>query len=196
MKKLIISFAFVFIQTAMFASPFGLKMGMTIEEIAEQCEGEPVSFKNGRYLIKPIKKHPLFENYVVYVDEKTGLYEIRAASTSIKTNKYGTEIQNAFHSVKDRIAKTYGKAAIYDEYKDTKNSYYQDAEFWFYSLREGSRILSAVWGDKRELTDDLERVILECMANKNDYLEGEAHLALYYSFTNASDVEDEQDSVF
>jgi len=34
------------ISTFLYAAPFGLKMGMTIDEIAEQCEGDPSFIKD------------------------------------------------------------------------------------------------------------------------------------------------------
>ena len=51
-------------------------MGMTIGEIAQQCEDEPSFLQDDIYLVTPIKKHPLF-TYAVYVNEDTGLYQIR-----------------------------------------------------------------------------------------------------------------------
>lgn len=60
--------------TAIFASPFGLEMGMTLEEIAEQCENEPEFLENDVYLIKPKKTHPVFTVYGVYVNQNVGLY--------------------------------------------------------------------------------------------------------------------------
>ena len=170
-------------------------MGMTIDEIAEQSEEYPSLVKDEIYLVKPIKKHPLFSYYVVYVNEKTGLYQIRAISDSISCNKYGTEIQNAFTSVKDRIAKTYGKPKVNDRYKNTANSYYQKDEYWFYSLREGSRELSAIWDEKTTLMDDLEGIVLDCIVADGCF-DGTAHLVLYYYFNNANGVEDDHDSVF
>ena len=53
-------------------------MGMTIEEIAEQCEDEPSFLQDDIYLVTPIKKHPLFTYYAVYVNEGTGLYQIKS----------------------------------------------------------------------------------------------------------------------
>ena len=123
------------------------------------------------------------------------MYQIRAISDSISCNKYGTEIQNAFTSIKDRIAKTYGKPKVNDRYKNTADSYYQKDEYWFYSLREGSRELSAIWGEKTKLIDDLECVVLDCVV-EDGYVDGKAHLVLYYYFNNASGVGDEHDSVF
>lgn len=196
MKKLFLAMIFGIILSFAYAAPFGLKMGMTVEEIAEQCEEEPSYVKDDIYLVKPIKKHPLFSYYAVYVNEKTGLYQIRAISDSVTCNKYGTEIQNAFNSVKDRIAKTYGKPQIINKVDSAISSFLQKDEYWFQTLKDGSRQLSAVWGEKTELADDLVFVALDCVADNDIYHYEDAHLVLYYYFKNAASVEDEQDEVF
>nr|WP_318681869.1 hypothetical protein [uncultured Treponema sp.] len=196
MKKLFLALMFGLLSTFIYAAPFGLKMGMTIEEIAEQCEEEPSFVKDDIYLVKPIKKHPLFSYYAVYVNEKTGLYQIRAISDSVTCNKYGTEIQNAFNSVKDRIAKTYGKPRIINKVDSAISSFLQKDEYWFRTLKDGSRQLSAIWGEKTELADNLVLVALDCVADNDIYHYEDAHLVLYYYFNNANSVEDEQDEVF
>ena len=194
MKRLFLAVLFIIGATFTYAAPFGLKMGMTIEEIAEQCESEPSFVQDDIYLVTPIKKHPLFTYYAVYVSEKTGLYQIRAISDSIKCNNYGTEIQNAFNNVKDRIAKTYGTPKIID--KVDPSSVWKDPKYWFQALKDGARQLSAVWGEKTELADNLAGVALDCVADTAAFSYDKAHLVLYYYFENASSVEDEQDSVF
>lgn len=195
MKKICLVLLFGFVSAFVFAAPFGLKMGMTIEEIAEQCENEPTHIKDDIYLVQPIKSHPVFSHYAVYVNEKTGLYQIRAISSSITTNKYGTELQNTFNNVKDRIAKTYGKPKIIDKVDSEIYSHHQKDEYWFYTLREGSRQLYAVWGQNTSLADNLESVALEC-SHLSGFDEGTGQLILYYYFNNTSSVEDEQDEVF
>lgn len=192
MKKVFLIFSLIFLPIAIFASPFGLKMGMTIEEIAEQCEEEPVFIQNDVYLVKPIKNHPVFMFYAVYVNEKVGLYQIRAISDEIETNKYGTELQNAFNNVKDRISKTYGKPKINN---NVDRDSFQSNDYWFYTLKEGSRELSAIWGKSSPLADDLDLVGLQCSA-VDDYRDEKGQLVLYYYFSNSDSVEDEQDSVF
>ena len=196
MKKLFLAMIFGIVSTFVYAAPFGLKMSMTIEEISEQCEEEPSYLKDDIYLVKPIKKHPLFSYYAVYVNEKTGLYQIRAISDSVTCNKYGTEIQNAFNSVKDRIAKTYGKPRIINKVDSAISSFLQKDEYWFQTLKDGSRQLSAIWGEKSELADGLSGVALDCVADKTIYHWEDAHLVLYYYFNNSAAVEDEQDEVF
>ena len=196
MKKLFFALIFGLLSTFIYAAPFGLKMGMTIEEIAEQCEEEPSFVKDDIYLIKPVKKHPLFSYYAVYVNEKTGLYQIRAISDSMTCNDYGTEIQNAFNSVKDRIAKTYGKPRIINKVDASLSDYMKQDKHWFYNLKNGAQQLSAIWGEKTELADNLISVALDCVADNDIYHYEDAHLVLYYYFTNSTSVEDEQDSVF
>lgn len=195
MKKIFLIFILQFLTFSIFAAPFGLKMGMTIDEIAEQCEEDPTFVNDDVYLIKPVKRHPQFSYYAVYVSEKVGLYQIRAISDSVTCNRYGAEIQNAFNSVKDRIAKTYGKPRINNKVDPNIYEFYSSDEYWFKTLKDGSRVLYAVWGERAELSDNLETVALDCVA-EDGYLDGKAHLVLYYDFSNAKTVEDEQDEVF
>ena len=196
MKKLFLAVLFIIGATFAYAAPFGLKMGMTIEEIAEQCEDEPSFVKDDVYLVTPIKKHPLFSYYAVYVNENTGLYQIRAISDSVTCNDYGTEIQNAFNTVKDRIAKVYGKPRIINKVDPSLSSYMREDKWWFHNLRDGAQQLSAVWGERTTLADNLVSVALDCVADTAAFSYDKAHLVLYYYFENASSVEDEQDSVF
>ena len=196
MRKVLLIFIFTILPVALFAAPFGLKMGMTLDEIAEQCEEEPSFMKDDIYLVKPKKSHPLFSYYAVYVNEKTGLYQIRAISDSVTCNKYGTEIQNAFNSVKDRIAKTYGKPRIINKVDSSLSEYMRQDKMWFDNLKNGAQQLSAIWGEKTELTDNLETVALDCVADTDFISYDKAHLVLYYYFSNAKSVEDEQDDVF
>ena len=196
MKKLFLALIFGLLSTFIYAAPFGLKMGMTIEEIAEQCEEEPSFVKDDIYFVKPLKKHPLFSYYAVYINEKTGLYQIQAISDSMTCNDYGTEIQNAFNSVKDRIAKTYGKPRIINKVDASLSDYMKQDKQWLYNLKNGAQQLSAIWGEKSELADGLSRVVLDCVADNSSFHWDDAHLVLYYYFNNASSVEDEQDEVF
>ncbi|MBO4706826.1 MAG: hypothetical protein J5647_13895 [Spirochaetaceae bacterium] len=190
-------FLFVIISmliTSVFAAPFGLKMGMTLTEIENQCEGKPVFVQDDIYLVTPIKSHPLFEEYAVFVNKTAGLYKICAISQAITVNKYGTELKNAFDNIKDRISKTYGKPRVIDEID--KKSIWKDDNDWFTALKEGARVLSAVWGENVQLADNLNSVVLNCAPDDRLIYYGKGIVILYYYFKNASIVEDEQDSVF
>lgn len=195
-KKLLITILISILSISIFASPFELAMGMTLQEITEACNGnEPHKVEEEVYLIQPAKAHPLFDYYAVYVNEKVGLYQIRALSSPINSNKYGEEIQNAFLELKDRISKTYGKPEIIDTVDKNISSTYKKNDYWFYALREGSRKLYALWGKNKTLDDNIDTIVLDCSVT-NGFYEGEGQLILYYYFKNYSSVEDEQDSVF
>ena len=195
MRKFMLLVLTTILSFCVYAAPFGLKMGMTLNEIARQCEERPAHLEGDAYTIEPVKKHPFFKYYGVYVDKKEGLYEVRAISYPIKSNKFGEEIKNAFSNIKDRITKTYGRPKVTDRYENPEDQYHKKDEYWFYSLREGSRKLCATWGENADLADDLDMVALNC-AVSNGFYEGTGHLVLYYYFKNADSVEDEQDSVF
>lgn len=197
MKNYLYFIIFILLPINAFSSPFGLKMGMMIDEIEAQCEESPDFIKSDIYLIKPINNHSLFEYYAVYVNEKIGLYQIRAISDSIETNKYGTELQNFFNNVKDRISKTYGNPKVVDKIDRNLPTAFQKDDYWFYTLKEGSRELYAIWGTNELLSDNLHSVVLECIPeNGYGYKEGKGHLLLNYCFVNFDNVKDEEDSVF
>lgn len=194
-KCITIVFLILCVLTQLFAGPFGLNMGMTLDEIADVCGGsEPKHFKNDIFYILPEKTHPLFDYYFVYVDENYGLYCIKAISSEIKSNRYGREIQNAFTEVTDRIAKVYGKPKIIDELDP--DSTFKNDDDWLYTFQRGSRILAAIWekSNKLPLKDNLIYVYIEASPIKS-YLD-EGVIILEYAFANISDVEASQDEVF
>lgn len=192
MKKTLFFLIVAIFPALAMASPFGLKMGMTIKDIAKECEGKPEFIKNDAYMIKPKKSHPSFEHYIVFVDKNKGLYQIKALSSTINTNDYGTELQSSFNATKDRIAKKYGKPSIRDEIDP--GSSFRDGKYWMYTLKDGARTLAAIWGQGKKLDDSLDLVVLECSAS--DYSAHQGFLILFYYFKNAENIEDEQDSVF
>ncbi len=80
MKKTILLVLLAFLGSILFADPFGLKMGMTLAEIAEKCSGgkEPIYTGFGtNYKIDPIKKNDAFAEYDVSVHD-LGLFAITA----------------------------------------------------------------------------------------------------------------------
>ena len=174
------------------ASPFGLKMGMSLKEITAVSTAKPEKLDKGIYVIQPKKSHPQFKTYLAYVDKKKGLYQIRAVSPTIKTNPYGTELQNHFYDIKNRISKTYGEPIIRNEINE--NSPFQGDEYWLHTLKDGARTLAAIWGKDSKLDENLDLIVLECGVDNS--LFGGPYLILFYYFKNSDGVEDDIDSVF
>ena len=192
MKKILFSIFIGFFSAIALASPFGLKMGMTLKEIAAVSTIKPEKLENGIYAIQPKKSHPQFKTYLAYVDKKKGLYQIRAVSPTISTNPYGTELQNHFFDIKNRISKTYGEPIIRNEINE--DSPFQSDEYWLYTLKDGARTLAAVWGKNAKLEENLDLIVLECGVDNS--LFGGPYIILFYYFKNSNVVEDEIDSVF
>ena len=191
-KYLFISF-FLIATSFLFAGPFGLEMGMTLEQITEVCDGiEPYHLEEDIYLIEPLKRHPLFPSYAVYVDEKLGLYSIRAISDEITSNKYGRELKNAFDDITERVAKTYGQPRIIEN-KDPNDYYINRDDYWFYTIKEGSREYYALWTD--DLKDNLIDIVVDIRIISGVH-SGEGILRLTYWFKNETQIHNEEDSVF
>ena len=105
MKKLFLLLILLSAPILLFSAPFGLSMGMTLDDLTEACDGADLEhIEDDCYYVFPVKKHPLFKHYLAFVDDD-----------EISTNDYGTEIQNAFSEIKERISKTYGHPRMIDE---------------------------------------------------------------------------------
>lgn len=172
------------------SGPFGLKMGMTLEQITQACNNtKPKQIEDDKYYVYPAKKHPLFKYYYAYVDSSEGLYCLQAVSDDIKTNDYGTELKQAFAEIKDRISKTYGNPRMIDVVDS--NSLWRDVSFWVKALDDGARTYAAIW--EHQLKDNLVRVYINTSAISYKEI---GWITLEYDFSNKSIVEDSQDDVF
>lgn len=194
MKKILLILLFTFLPIAIFAAPFGLSMGMSLDDITEACEGaEPRYIENDCYYVFPVKKHPLFKHYVAFVDNEKGLYCLKAISDDIQTNDYGTEIQNAFAEIKERVSKTYGRPRMVDEI--ASDSLWKDAKYWVDALADGARTYAAIWesSPKNKLNDDLDCVYIYTNAQR---FPRSGWIILEYDFNNMQSVKDAQDDVF
>ncbi|MDD6487417.1 MAG: hypothetical protein PUF61_10770 [Spirochaetales bacterium] len=194
MKKALLILVLAFLAISIFAAPFGLKKGISINEIAAVCDGTAPKYAgNNCYYISPAKKHPLFQTYIAFVDSEKGLYCIQARSGNIKTNDYGTETKNAFAEIKDRVSKTYGTPKMID--KIAADSLFKDEQYWLYALEKGARTYAAIWqsNSKNQLKDDLNCIII--YASGDSYKEI-GWITLQYDFSNKRAVEDSQDDVF
>ena len=195
MKKLFLILVFSFLSCMLFAAPFGLKMGMTVEEIKTACNGiKPKYYERDIYFITPKKKHPLFETYGVFVDEKQGLYKIRCVSREIITGNDGAELKSSFENALKVVSKTYGEPDIID----ISDSNIIDKE-WFSKLRNGKVSTKVQWTKTTKLSEsNIEKIELKIIPDDRDYsaFKNIGAIVLNYYFKNTSSVEDEQDSVF
>ena len=173
-----------------FAGPFGLSMGMSLEEVEEACGGRrPRRIGDDRYMIEPAKRHSMLKRYAVWIDDEHGLYYIRAASHDIATSGYGTKIQSAFSSLESSLAKSYGKPTDRIDEIDP-SSIWKDERYWMMALSAGARRLASVW-QNGDLPDGLVGVAL--WAHAEDGSKG--YILLEYAFENAALVKSAEDDV-
>lgn len=197
MKKLISIFTLLFFYSlSVFAGPFGLDMGMTIEDVTKACGGnEPEYISDDRYYIQPVKSHPLFEGYVVWISETKGLYYIKGISREIRTNDYGTEVKQEFARLLSPLERKYGTFAKID--KISKDSLFQDEKYWMRALAEGSRTFEAHWSNGE---DDSEKfggltTISIGIRTQATYITDKAYICIEYGFANAVSAFDNLDDV-
>lgn len=190
MKRLFGTLVCLVMWNVCFAGPFGLSIGMTLEEVTEACGGrEPVRLENDdRYLIEPEKRHSMFEHYAARIDDAQGLYYIWAISRDIFTSGYGAEIRSAFSALESSLSKSYGKPTKrIDEV--APDSYWTDEKYWMRALSQGARTLAAGWEDN--LPNGLSGVYLGAQAE----YDSEGFIVLYYEFENHELVESAEDEV-
>ncbi len=190
MKRFITFLVLTAVSLCAFAQPFGLKKGMTLDEIAKVCGGvAPVKLEEDRYQICPVQNDFNCSLFVVWVDAKQGLYCIKALSQEIQSNKNGTEIKNEFNAMQSKLSKLYGKAEVVDTI--APNSKLKSSSKWTMALGQGDRQLYATWypGEGEDLPDDLSIITLTAMAEFG--IKG--YLMLEYEFTNYNKVKSIED---
>lgn len=196
MKK---SFAFLTIlftcALSVFAGPFGLSMGMSLEEIAAECTDEPKYIADDRYLIQPTKSHPLFENYIAWVSETNGLYYIKGISREIKTTGYGTEARQEFAKLISPLERKYGRFKRIDRLDE--GTLWKSDAYWTSAIAHGARTYEAHWEATEENIADFDGLVTIAagVKTRETYVTDEAYIWIEYGFLNQIEAFDELDDV-
>lgn len=176
---------FIFMTISANAGPFGLNMGMTIEDITEACGGkEPEYIADDRYFIEPLKSHPLFEGYIVWINKEDGLYYIKGISKEVKTTGYGTEIKREFENLLSSLERKYDKFQKIN--RIDRNSYQQDDKDFMRSIAYGARTYEALWQvtEKNFKNFDNLATIALGIKTRATYISDEAYIWIEYGFSN------------
>jgi hypothetical protein len=150
-KRFIRSFVFLSllsITIPAFAGPFGLDMGMTLEQLTAVCGSAPVSVGTNLYKVTPAKPHQAFETYVVQISPTYGVFFIKAIGKRVNTSVYGTELKSAFTQLVTSLENTYGTAKTYDFLRP--GSIWDEPNDWMMALRKQERFLAAYWEEKTD----------------------------------------------
>lgn len=167
--------------------PFGLKMGMTIEELekigAVKTEDESI------YSVSKVPvPNPSFDGYGVKATKETGLCKILAFTPSTNTNSFGDGIKSVHEDLKESLTKKYGKPEKEFNFVKT-GSIWREREDFMMGLLKGDRYLSAYWESSDSTTqsktsvilpNNIQSISLKGVATSSD----KGYIALNYEFKN------------
>jgi hypothetical protein len=179
-----------------FAGPFGLDMGMTLDQVRNKTGKSPELVQDDLYRVDPPNKNDMFESYIVQISQKYGIVWIKAIGKDITTNGHGTMLKSAFNNLVASIERTYGK------YKKTdllmRGSIWDEPEDFMMGLVKKDRYLMAGW-DKdsgANLPNDISSIGV--MASASSSSKGYVVLEYYSPNGDLADAEKKakQDSVF
>jgi len=165
------------------ANQFGLKKGMTIQEIDKKA----VNLKNGYYKINPPKPYDFFEQYIVRVSPKQGLCYIKGISKDIYTNGYGISLKSKFYELEELIDKKYGKHKRTD-YLALDSIWDRPRDFMMGLLKE-ERFFYSQWNKETGLKniDNLKEILSGIWALSSD----KGYITIEYYYDNYDKCQEE-----
>jgi hypothetical protein len=120
MKKFVLLVVLFLMSTMLFAGPFGLEMGMTLEEIREKCGSSNVKYsEDGVYMVKPPRKSSSFNGYIALVDDTFGLHATSANSVIMPYKQCIIHLRDLFN----RLRAYYGEPQMRTLLKDINPVY-------------------------------------------------------------------------
>jgi hypothetical protein len=165
-------------QGASDSGPFGLRFGMTRDEVLQLVgKGAIKSEKDDTLRLTAVPRaHPDFEEYVLVFSPQQGLLKIVAAGKTIQTNGYGRDVQLAFGDIRDAISKNYGAAKTLDNLRS--GSIWDEPREWMMGLLKRERTLAAVWESDSARALHLSGIVLEAYALSTE----KGYLKISYEF--------------
>ena len=159
------------------SGPFGLRMGMSRDEL-ERAAGPLELVKPNIYkTTRPPRPHDRFEAYYLVVNRSAGLCKIQASGLTIETNNFGTQLHQEFDNLRGALESKYGPAPVVtDRVRD--GSLWTEPQYWMMGLLKKDRTLAASWSS---LGGELEGIILETKALSTD----RGWVTLGYFFRNS-----------
>ena len=169
---------------ATFAGPFGLEMGMTIDQIDKNAK----QISSGKFKTDIVPKpHSSFEAYVLQFSSNTGLCYIKAVGKTFSVNSYGAELESVFTGLKDKLDTVYGKSKLLDALMP--KSIWNEPNDWMMGLYKKERLLAAEWntGTGAKLPEHLSTIVMMAHAMGTD----KGWVSVDYKFNNHHSCEKE-----
>lgn len=119
MKKVTSLGGLFLLASMLFAGPFGLEMGMSLDEIREECGGRVECVREGIYVVEPPRPSSYFVSYEAWCGGSVGLHTI-AANTFIMPYK---QCILSLESVFSLLKSYYGEPQEVTQLKDGTQVY-------------------------------------------------------------------------
>lgn len=160
--------------------PFGLKMGLTFNQLKAVDPGIEKLDENNYKMTKVPKPHRDLESYYVTISPTSGLAKVGALSANISSNGYGFDVRSKYESLRDALAEKYG------EYKEIDmlmpGSIWDDPDDFMMALLMKDRYLFCLWG--RDNGSTLPSYIYGVALSTTGLNSNTAYLSLVYEFSN------------
>ena len=143
MKKTLLIALLMMTSAMLFAGPFGMEFGWSLEELEEsgayteelQPQGSVTS-----YFVAPTNTHSLLPYYIVFIDDEYGIVEVRAFSNPCYSEY---QVRNIYGMLKLQLSSAYGEPKEIDEI--SWNSDWDGPENFIRSILYGDRMLMSMW---------------------------------------------------
>jgi hypothetical protein len=165
MRKLLVIVLILGVSISLFAGPFGIEMGWTLEDLDKngiKYELYKENYNVSTYDVFPKTPHADFPEYIVRIDTQKGIYEIIAFGKDISAPSYGTALKEAYKKVRDQVSRTYGIPKEFDYLKN--DSIWDEPGDWMTALKVEDRTLVSYWFPT---TDNIAIIVLETLANNS-----------------------------
>jgi len=166
------------------AAPFGLRQGMSAEELGLQA----ARIGDNMYKLTSVPvPHPDLEFYVAQVSPRSGLCYVKGVGKPVRTNGYGIELQSQFESMRSEISASFGHPRTVDLL--LSDSMWEGPPNWMAGLAERERLLFAQWTKETRATLGPHLTNVFVGAKAKDSASG--YLVVEYYFDNEPDCQDE-----
>lgn len=152
MKKTLFIALLMMISAMLFAGPFGMEFGWTLEELEASGVYTWEPTRQGSvtsYWASPIKPHSQLSLYIVFIDDEYGLFDIRSVADASYSE---SQVRTLYNTLKAQLSSVYGEPEEYDEI-DWLSDLTGSGNF-IKSIFHGDRILNSTW--YLDSTDDNE----------------------------------------
>lgn len=161
--------------TILSAGPFGVEMGMRLDELNVVKE-----ISDGLFIIRPENPNPDFEHYAVQFSEEQGVCSLAILGHTYSWDPFGENARRDFNDAKEGLSAAYGEGKNID--RIDPEGRLTEERHWVASLYEKEREFLSRWDFSKQIDapHNLFRIMLSIEAEGAD----RSYVTLRYDFSN------------